>query len=243
MSRHLVLSGGPQHDFTSATAALVDIAASVGFATTVVTEPAEFFSLLAAAETGRVAPWSIVTVQALRWRMTADRYAAERATYAYDLTAENAARLDRHVVGGGGLLALHTAVICFDADPTWHRLVGGTWQWDRSWHPPSAAVCVQVTAAGAAHVIGDEPTEFVVTDEVYCELDVDADVVPLLSATVDGVARPLLWAREVGRGRVVTDVLGHDATSIGHPRHQRVLANALRWAQRRPAADRETVDV
>ena len=43
-----------------------------------------------------------------------------------------------------------------------------------------------------------------------------------------GIAHPLLWARAVGAGRVVTDLLGHGVESVTHPAHRTILQRAVR---------------
>ena len=39
----------------------------------------------------------------------------------------------------------------------------------------------------------------------------------------------MLWARPVGAGRVVTDLLGHDVAAMTHPNHREVLRGSARW--------------
>ena len=65
--------------------------------------------------------------------------------------------------------------------------------------------------------------------EVYGSLDLTAEVEPLLTSPHEGADHPVLWARQVGRGRVVTDVLGHDAAAMAHPVHAEILRRAARW--------------
>ncbi len=233
MNGHLVLSGGPVHDFAATTEMLVALATDAGMASTVVTDPAEFFDRLRSSASGSGGQWSAVTVNALRWRMTAARYAAQRKEFAYEAAAEDLAILTDHVRGGGGLLAMHTAVICFDAAPMWTDLLGGAWNWEHSGHGPPAPTVVACTAAGRAHPTTRAATAFTVTDEVYRGLDVATAVQPLLTATDADADHPVVWAREHGRGRVVTDVLGHDTESLRHPAHAELLRSAYRWIRRR----------
>lgn len=230
MTRQLLLSGGPTHEFAATSAMLAELVAADGIATTVVTEPADAVAVLRAAERGGGEPIDLFTVNALRWRMAQDRYADQRAEHAVSLDPADLAVVDRFVRDGGGLLALHTAVICFDADPTWHRLCGAAWRWERSSHPPLGPVTVQVTPAGRTHALTGDVAPFVIEDEVYGFLDLVDDVEPLLVAEHGGRAHPLLWAREVGDGRVVTDLLGHGPASFVHPTHRRILARAASWA-------------
>lgn len=229
MIRNLVLSGGPAHDFRSTSDALVGLFAAHGATSSVVESPAEAIDRLRGAEEGAADAIDVLTVNALHWQMEVERYAELRAEHGFALTAEDAAVIDRFVRSGGGLLALHTAVICFDAEPRWHALCGASWSWEASTHPPLGTVQVQVTDGGRAHPLTAGLDDFVVEDEIYCDLVEDLGVVPLLTGEHAGRAHPVLWARAVGRGRVVTDLLGHGTASIEHPTHRRILGRAVAW--------------
>jgi hypothetical protein len=82
----------------------------------------------------------------------------------------------------------------------------------------------------ASHPIVDGCAGFRVTDEIYHHLHMQPDVIPLLDAQRDEGPQALLWAREVGRGRVVYDALGHDAASLAEPEHARILRRSALWA-------------
>lgn len=224
MARHLVVSGGPLHDFAATTAALAAVADGVGLTTTVPADAGEALDRLAD-EPG----WAVVTVNALLWSMAGERYDHLRDRWAHPVSAEHLDALHRHVQAGGGLLALHTAPICFDGDGRWTGLLGASWRWDRSWHPPPGPVEVRATAAGARHPLTASCDGFRVDDEVYCDLAVAPHVDPLLVAAVDDVDRPLFWCQHVGRGRVVVDLLGHQARSLEAAPHAALLGRALRW--------------
>lgn len=236
MIGNLVLSGGPGHAFDATSSALVALLDEHGIASTIATEPAEAVAILREAEAGTGAPVHLLTVNALRWRMDQDRYAEHRAAHAVTLEPDDLAVIDRFVRRGGGLLALHTAVISFDADPVWHALCGASWRWDRSSHPPIGPVEIDVTDAGRIHEITHGIERFTVHDEAYGFLDEVDGLEPLLVSTHGGRAHPLLWARPVGGGRVVTDLLGHDLASLGHPAHRTILARAAIWAVGRSSA-------
>ncbi len=240
MTRNLLLTGGPTHPFAETAPLLVDLLAEQGIDTVVVTEPADAVAALRAAEAGVGDGFDLVTVHALRWRMDQDRYADQRAAFAVDLAPDDLAVIDRSVRAGGGLLALHTAVICFDADPTWRALCGAAWRWDVSTHPPLGPVDVTVTAAGETHAITEGLASFQVEDEVYGFLDEVDDLEPLLVGEHGGRTHPLLWARPVGAGRVVTDLLGHGPASLSHPTHRTILARAAAWALGQPAPEPRT---
>lgn len=236
MTANLLLTGGPTHPFGATTPLLVDLLAERGITTEVTTDPHEALALLAAAEAGHRPGFDLVTVHALRWSMDQERYAAQRAEHAVTVTDDDLAVLDRFVRSGGGLLALHTAVICFDGAPTWRALCGATWDWERSSHPPLGPVTVSPTPAGAGHELTRDIGAFTMADEAYGFLDEVDDLTPLLVADHGGRTHPLVWARAVGAGRVVTDLLGHGPPAFEHPAHRRLLARAAAWAARTPTS-------
>lgn len=234
MIRHLLLTGGPGHDFdatsTAVAALLADPAEGAGAETEIVDDPAEACARLRAGQADGATPFDLFTVNALHWRMEAEHYAHLRHQMAFTLDPADATTIDTHVRKGGGLLALHTAVICFDAEPTWHALTGASWNWERSSHPPLGRVEVEITEAGGDHPItaGLEPFEIV--DECYRSLDEEPDLDALLTARLGGRTHPLLWARQLDEGRVVTDLLGHGPESIDHPSHHTILRRSAAWA-------------
>jgi type 1 glutamine amidotransferase len=230
VTRNLLLSGGPTHDFAATSDAVSRILDEQGIRTTVVLEPDAALELLDDSLQGRTEPFSLLTVNALRWSMGAPRFAHLRAGHAYRLTDHGAARLDEFVRGGGGLLALHTAVICFDAQVRWRELCGAAWDWTASSHPPCGPARVRVTEHGRGHPLTAGLDDFVIDDEVYGFLDEVDGLAALLTAEHGGRDHPLLWARELGAGRVVTDLLGHGPASFEHPVHRTILRRAVEWA-------------
>lgn len=224
IARNLVVSGGPLHDFFATTDTLVALAADEGVASTVPLDPTDALD-----QVGEPPGWDLVTVNALLWRMPAERHAPLRDGWGHRLADAHAEALLAHVTGGGGLLACHTAPICFDDDPRWRALIGAAWSWHRSHHPPLGPAQVEPTAAGADHPLTSTTPPFDIVDEIYAELDLEDDVVPLLTSAVDGRPQPVLWARSVGRGRVVVDLLGHSPVAIAQPEHEAVLRRAIRW--------------
>jgi len=238
VTSNLLLTGGPTHPFAATAPLLVDLLAERGVTTDVTSDPHEALALLAAAESGHRPGFDLVTVHALRWSMGQERYAGQRAEHAVTVTDDDLAVLERFVLGGGGLLALHTAVICFDGAPRWRALCGAAWDWNRSSHPPLGPVTVSPTPAGRAHEVTRGVEAFTVEDEVYGFLDEVDGLEPLLVAEHPehgDRTHPLVWARPVGAGRVVTDLLGHGPPAFEHPAHRQVLGRAATWAVARSA--------
>lgn len=219
MRRNLLLSGGVAHDFPATSARLASLLAEAEIESVVCDDPVEGLR--------HVGEFDLVTVNMLRWRMEVARYRHLKETWAISLPAESRAALEGHVRGGGGLLGLHSASICFDDWPEWRSVLGGVWDWECSGHPPLGTVSVQV---GAPHPIVEGIEEFAIEDEVYGDLTKEPDVTGLLTSRRAGVDHPLLWARTVDKGRVVYDALGHHVASYDVPEHRLVVQRAALWA-------------
>ncbi len=222
----VVLSGGVAHDFPATSAVLVDVLAEAGLAATVESDVDRVLAGLAREGAG---PLPLVVLNLLRWSMQVPRYAHLREQWAISLSEAARAGLEHHVRSGGGLLAMHGASICFDDWPGWRDLLGGVWRWDRSSHPPLGDP-VRVRVVTDAHPVVAGSTDFEIVDEVYGFLDRTDDVVGLMSSAHGGADHPLLWARPVGRGRVVYDALGHHVPSYAVLEHRRIVQRAARWA-------------
>ncbi len=218
---NLLLSGGFSHPFHETTPALRAILAEVGVRSTVTEDLEEGIAALTRGA------FAMVTVNVLRWRMEAERYAAHRDAWAFSLAADARRTLRDFVARGGALLAVHTAAICFDDWPEWREIVGGAWNWQRSSHPPLGPMTVRV--CGGDHPIVAGLADFEIVDECYGFLDHTPEIVPLVTSSHGGAHHPLLWARRFGHGRVVYDALGHDARSYTHPTHAEILRRAAMW--------------
>lgn len=225
MTTNLVVSGGPLHDFDATTQELVDALSDRGVRSSVFDDPRAAFAELRA----HPEQWDLLTVNALRWTPSAARHDHLRAPWSFSLEDREAEAIQRHVLGGGGLLACHTAALCFDAHRTWASCLGATWDWERSSHPPLGLATITPTPAAADHPITADIEAFETVDEVYGFLRREPGLVPLLTSAHGGVDHPVLWAREVGRGRVVVDLLGHDAAAVAHPVHRALLQRSVDW--------------
>lgn len=226
MPRNLIITGGIFHPFEESSQALAEVLADAGI------ESETTFEMTAGLGSLAEGGYDMVTINALRWgMMTADKYEPYRDRWAYRLPEAAQQALTGFVRNGGALLGVHTASICFDDWPGWQQLLGGQWVWGESHHPPLGEV--RAEPSGVSHPLMEGVAPFTVTDEVYHALSLAPDVVALLEADTGDGAQPLVWAREVGRGRVVYDALGHDAASIEEPEHQRLLRQAGAWLVRK----------
>lgn len=223
-----ILSGGPGHAFDSTSAALQNLLAEVGFCCLITDDVSQALADRALKST------RLLVINALRWSMHQPRYADSRQPWAFTLEDSTAESLDDFVSSGGGLLAIHTAVICFDAHPVFARLLGASWDWGSSWHPPVGTF--KVDPISSALPITREVEAFTVTDELYCDLKwndaEDAGPQHLLQSSFDGQTRPLAWARRHNEGRVVVDLLGHDAASLNNQQHRTIIKRSAVWVAR-----------
>jgi hypothetical protein len=219
--KNLILSGGIGHDFAATSAVLRESLAGLGVESVIVDTMEAACVLLESADA------DLLTVNCLRWQMLADRFAARRASEAWTTPPRFRAAVTAHLASGHGLLALHTAVICFDDWPEWRTIVGGAWNWRRSWHPEHGPVAARVRGA---HPIVRGLQTFVVDDELYCDLDLEADVDALIDSTMDGRTHPLLWARRYRGGRVVCNLLGHHVDSSAALEHATINRRSALWA-------------
>ena len=83
----------------------------------------------------------------------------------------------------------------------------------------------------AGHPVTAGVPDFELFDEYY-EFELADDKVEVVAQRrrADGVVIPVMYAREVGAGRVVYLALGHDMRAWGEPPFRRLVRQALTWA-------------
>ena len=235
MARNIILTGGIFHPFAEASRTLAAILGERGIISVVHDDIEQ--GLRSLRETGA----ELLTVYALRWSMTQHgKYAPNRARWAMSLSEEGRAAVVGHLRRGGAVLALHTAVICFDDWPEWGDILGARWKWGQSAHPPYGAVDVRITVA--ASPLTAFTLAFTLRDEVYSNLDFSAAVTPLAQARAARTQekwQPVLWTRAYGGGRVAVDLLGHDGPALDAPAHRDIIQRAALWALGRVGQEME----
>ena len=228
MSRVLVLAGGSPHahDFDSIGDALVELVSERGHDVERVDDPGRAARRLA--DMTRP-PIDVLVMAGLWWRMEDEAYDEWRDRHGYSPPPEVRAALADWVHGGGGFVALHTTVICFDDWPEWADVVGGGWRWGTSSHPPYGPVIARIVREHP--VVDGVGTNMRIDDEVYGDLALDDRIEVLAEArrTDDDDPQPVVWAHRFGAGRVVFDGFGHDAASIAHHANARIITQAIDW--------------
>jgi len=229
-TRNLLLAGGIHHPLEASAPSLSDALATLGIRTDVEEDIEAGCQRLAAGG------YPLLTVSALRWQMLDARNDPHRKRWGLALSEGAREAIRQHLRGGGALLAMHTATICFDDWPQWGDILGARWVWGQSGHAPFGRVDVNFDAAPAGS-IADALPAFECEDEVYEHMWMAPDVRPLAHARNQTTASgspggwtPALWTREWEGGRVVYDALGHNAKSLDHPVHRRLITRAAAWA-------------
>jgi len=158
----------------------------------------------------------------------------------------DAALLD-FVRGGKGAVVYHFATAAFNGWTDYEKLCGANWRPNNGHH--SARHDFSVTIADKDHPItrGLNATYQQGNDELYANLKWQPEGTFHVLATAwddhslykpgekqpipgAGLQQPIAWTVNYGRGRVFTDVLGHDADAMKSPVFVQLLVRGAEWA-------------
>lgn len=131
--------------------------------------------------------------------------------------------LERFVFNGGGLLALHSASASFKQSDRYFNLIGGRFKH----HGKVSPFQVDVTDSEQTTIFkGIDP--FVVRDELYIHEYLD-DVAVHFTTRIETGMEPVVWTRELGKGKVAYCSLGHCAEVWKSPQVSAILEQSLNW--------------
>ena len=222
--KNLILTGGIFHPFEKSSEAIYKLFLKEGIDSEIFENIEDGLNQL---DSGK---YDMLTFNTLRWSMqNGEKYEPYKNQWAITLSKFGQKSIWKFLENGGGILALHTAVICFDLWSEWGKILGAEWVWGQSYHPPYGKVFVK--SGSNSHYINDDLGNFEINDEVYSKLKIENDIVPLFyarSATQEEW-NPVVWARKVSNGKVFFDALGHDAESFNHPKHSEIIIRAKNW--------------
>ncbi len=222
VKNNLILSGGWAHNFAESVPLVVETLNEAGFASDVVFDIPESVNLL------ETRTYDLITVLACWFQMQDARYSQQnREIWSRVTSRQWREAMLRQKNSGTGLLAMHTATICFDDWSEWPKWVGGAWDWKNSSHPPLGDLSI---APCDDHVIVKDIQPFVIRDERYSNLLRDASSRVILQSHEDNDSQPTLWVNEIESGRVVYNALGHDLVSISHPTQKLLIKRSAMWA-------------
>ena len=225
MASVVVLAGGSPHahDYDDIGAAWQRLLRSAGHRVVAVDHPDMLVSQLDATV-------DVLVVSALFWQMKGAAYDRWRSDWGYTTPPATRTAISTFVAKGGGLVANHTAPICFDDWEEWGAIVGCRWQWGVSSHPPVGPCQARVVRDHA--ITRGAPSLVDIDDEVYGGLAVSAEVEVLGVAkrSPDDDDQPVLFTHRYHAGSVVFAGFGHHGASIEHPSHGPILLRSVEWA-------------
>jgi len=152
-------------------------------------------------------------------------------------STEQQRALAASVAGGKGVVALHGAnIMGWDGDGLDEKdrplfdLIGNRYLS----HGPGHHEGRHLIEIVADHPVTAGVESFELFDEYY-EFELADENITVLAQRhrADGVVIPVMYAREVGAGRVVYLALGHDLRAWGEPSFRQLVKQALTWASGR----------
>ena len=132
------------------------------------------------------------------------------------------------VNAGKGLVGIHCACIMgLPSDRALYELLGCRYLS----HGPGHHEGRHTVEIVPGHPVTDGLGDFELFDEYY-EFELADDKITVLArrTRADGVVIPVMYAREVGAGRVVYLALGHDMRAWGEPSFRALVRQAMTWA-------------
>jgi hypothetical protein len=160
--------------------------------------------------------------------------------------------IDAYQKRGGGLIFIHMALMQGSGEDLSKR-IGLAWDLKKDgtqWGVLPTPVTL-TDAARESPIFERFPATFDLADEFYWRLRGDpAGVTPLVTAPagpaiankplpgpprpgdLDGKAWPVMWTKEVGRGRVFASAAGHNYFTFNDPYFRIILLRAMAWTMR-----------
>ena len=214
----LLLSGRNNHDWKTTTPALQKILDdSRLFACTVTNEPQKMTAELLGGYGAVVSNWN-------NWPKVNDRDWGKQAEEAF---------LD-FVRQGKGVVMVHAASSAMYSWPEFQDLVGTWWKLGQTGHGPVHKFTVKIV--DKSHPITAGLEDFETTDELWHRMGTAGKLNVLAEAMSDkskggsGQVEPILHVRELGKGRCVNLLLGHDARCMGSEGFKTLLLRSTQWA-------------
>ena len=135
---------------------------------------------------------------------------------------------------GVGLVVLHHAYLALPSWPEFGRVTGGRYIYQTveitngvTESTYRSNVRIPVTVVAKNHPITAGMDDFVLTNELYLNMDMAGNSTPLLKTGDEWVA----WYRTEKKSRIFGTILGHDC--YNDPNFQKLVAQSIRWAAKR----------
>lgn len=141
--------------------------------------------------------------------------------------------LEKFVEEGGGVVALHHASA--NNSKVWIHLIGGKF----AGHIPGTHK-LNVVVVDKEHPVTKGVEAFTIVDEEYKHqlADVERKVLAKFRERPEKSDQKanmdIIWTREIGKGRVVYNALGHDKEAWENPAWQKITLQSIFWAAGKP---------
>ncbi len=146
-------------------------------------------------------------------------------------------QLDAYLAGGGGFVAVHSAIITHAGlSERLAEVIGRTWEdgYTRFRH---GAMDLKITAGDDPICLGLDPTIHLL-DEAYWPFRGDPDKIKVLATSNETIAKgaretrpePMFWTYRRGKGRIFGCVLGHYTWTFDDPLFRTLLLRGMAWA-------------
>ena len=173
-------------------------------------------------------------------------YDSRKPELRWGATAEQA--FVKAIESGKGLVLYHFTLAAFDGWKEFEELSGGNWRPNNGHHSPPHDFTVTVTNPEHPITAGLRPKILQTVDELYANLKWQPDRAPykVLATAYDdhkrymgkarqpipgeGLAHPMLWVSERGKGRIFVTALGHDIGAVQTELFTATFARGSEWA-------------
>ena len=163
----------------------------------------------------------------------------------HDWSPGRLGELDAFLARGGGVVALHAALIA-DKEPEALALRFGLSAQPVRTKYRHGPLDLEI-AAPVGHPITKGQGSARYVDETYWPMVGDPTKVEVLATAVEeGKAHPMIWTFESGQGRVFGSVLGHYSWTLDDPLFRLLVLRGMAWAAREPVSRfdaQATIDV
>lgn len=139
-----------------------------------------------------------------------------------NLTDAQKLGLMNFVASGKGFIGIHSASVSFMENPEYLAMLGGKFTGHSPYHE------FTVSIKDKEHPITQGLSDFKIRDELYYH-DYDPRVHTLCVALWEGIAWPMAWTKQWGKGKVFFLALGHDAAAFSDSNFQKLVIRGVDW--------------
>jgi putative heme-binding domain-containing protein len=144
---------------------------------------------------------------------------------------KRASELDAFLNRGGGLVYLHYAVDGHNDAEALSQRIGLAWRGGAAKfrHGP---LDLKIEPS---HPLAGGFSALKLIDESYWQLTGDPKNINLLASGIeDGIAQPLIWTREQGKGRIFVSIPGHYTWTFDDPLFRVLILRGIAWCAKEP---------